>query len=348
VKLQTKLRTVAVGVLLMLTGCWADIEASQSADSTPVTGGGQTDPAADAPRDPGTVTLHRLNRTEYNNTIRDLLDTELRPADDFPADDTGYGFDNIADVLTVSPLHLELYERAAQQLVERIFPTELRLLHFEAEDATATAGGSYRDMGWNIWSNGAVSEIVEVEVAGTYLFRARVMGQQAGPDPVHMTFTANGVVFGDFEIEGSDLQVVEASVELEVDAYELAINFTNDFYEPDAGLDRNLVVDSFQLEGPLGAGDSAERRAVMVCDPETDGPHSCARTVLETFAGRAWRRPVGGAELDGLVALYGLGVDDGALFEEALGFALQAVLVSPTSSSESSSTPSRDRPTPTP
>ena len=54
--------------------------------------------------DPGRVTIRRLNRTEYNNTIRDLVGVEFRPADDFPIDDVGYGFDNIGDVLTVSPV----------------------------------------------------------------------------------------------------------------------------------------------------------------------------------------------------------------------------------------------------
>ncbi len=67
--------------------------------------------------DPGRVTLHRLNRAEYNNTVRDLLGTSLKPADDFPIDDRGFGFDNMADVLTLSPLHLSVYHTAAKALV---------------------------------------------------------------------------------------------------------------------------------------------------------------------------------------------------------------------------------------
>lgn len=67
--------------------------------------------------DPGRVTLHRLNRAEYNNTVRDLLGTNGKPADEFPIDDRGSGFDNIADVLTLSPLHLDLYHKAAEALV---------------------------------------------------------------------------------------------------------------------------------------------------------------------------------------------------------------------------------------
>ncbi|MET0286059.1 MAG: DUF1592 domain-containing protein [Polyangiales bacterium] len=82
-------------------------------------GGSPVDPGSPAARasDPGRVTLHRLNRVEYNNTVRDLLGTSLRPADDFPADDRGSGFDNVADVLSLSPLHLDMYQRSAEQLV---------------------------------------------------------------------------------------------------------------------------------------------------------------------------------------------------------------------------------------
>ena len=59
------------------------------------------------PRDPGRITARRLNRAEYNNTVRDLLGVDLRPGDDFPQDDSGYGFDNIADVLSLSPALME-------------------------------------------------------------------------------------------------------------------------------------------------------------------------------------------------------------------------------------------------
>src|SRR5207237_9543783 len=70
-------------------------------------------------KDPGRVTIRRLNRAEYNNTIRDLVGTDFHPAQDFPADDVGYGFDNIGDVLTVSPLLLEKYLSAAEAILDR-------------------------------------------------------------------------------------------------------------------------------------------------------------------------------------------------------------------------------------
>jgi hypothetical protein len=77
-----------------------------------------------AKRDPGRVTLRRLNRAEYNNTVRDLLGVDFRPADDFPSDDVGYGFDNIGDVLSLSPLLLEKYLAASEQVVEKAFASE--------------------------------------------------------------------------------------------------------------------------------------------------------------------------------------------------------------------------------
>ncbi len=74
--------------------------------------------------DPGRVTIHRLNRTEYNNTIRDLVGVDFKPADDFPADNSGYGFDNISDVLSLPPVLLEKYLTAARNILNDAIPTE--------------------------------------------------------------------------------------------------------------------------------------------------------------------------------------------------------------------------------
>ena len=86
------------------------------------------------PPDPGRVTARRLNRAEYNNTIRDLLGVPLRPADDFPQDDSGYGFDNIADVLSLSPALMDKYLSAAERVARHavfgppvMTPTLIRL-----------------------------------------------------------------------------------------------------------------------------------------------------------------------------------------------------------------------------
>jgi mono/diheme cytochrome c family protein len=74
-------------------------------------------------RDPGRVTIRRLNRVEYNNTIRDLVGIDFHGADDFPSDDVGYGFDNIGDVLSMAPILMEKYLDAAERIVAKAFQT---------------------------------------------------------------------------------------------------------------------------------------------------------------------------------------------------------------------------------
>ncbi|HPM82421.1 MAG TPA: DUF1592 domain-containing protein [Candidatus Anammoximicrobium sp.] len=77
--------------------------------------------ARDAKPDPGRVTMRRLNRTEYRNTIRDLVGVDFDPTEDFPSDDIGHGFDNIGDVLTMSPVLMERYLAAAEAVMQRTF-----------------------------------------------------------------------------------------------------------------------------------------------------------------------------------------------------------------------------------
>ena len=78
--------------------------------------------------EPGRVTIHRLNREEYRNTIRDLMDVDFNTDDEFPPDDSGYGFDNISDVLTISPLLLEKYLQAAEKIVTQAVPTVAKVV----------------------------------------------------------------------------------------------------------------------------------------------------------------------------------------------------------------------------
>jgi hypothetical protein len=74
--------------------------------------------------DPGKVTLRRLNRAEYNATIRDLVGVDFKPAEDFPPDDSGYGFDNIGDVLSLPPILLEKYLAAADKILDQAIVTD--------------------------------------------------------------------------------------------------------------------------------------------------------------------------------------------------------------------------------
>ncbi len=77
--------------------------------------------AREAKPDPGRVTMRRMNRTEYRNTVRDLVGVDFDPTEDFPSDDIGHGFDNIGDVLTMSPVLMERYLAAAEAVMQRAF-----------------------------------------------------------------------------------------------------------------------------------------------------------------------------------------------------------------------------------
>ncbi|MRG98087.1 DUF1592 domain-containing protein [Polyangium spumosum] len=292
---------------------------------------GCSDDAATPGTDPGRVTMHRLNRAEYNNTVRDLLGTTLRPADDFPADDRGYGFDNIADVLSISPLQAELYARAAEDLAREAMhlPSPSTTLRVEAETLTGQVGQASGD-DWNLWSGGELPLTHEFPSTGTYRIAARVWGDQAGPDPVKMNLVVGGAIAGSFDVSATSANavVVEAEASANAGTQVVSVEFTNDYYDPDLGADRNLHVDWIEIEGPLGVvGKNPIRERIVVCDP-TSGA-TCVREILQKFAERAFRRPVGEAEIDKLVGVVALAEAQGQTPSDGIEIALRAILTSP-------------------
>lgn len=296
-----------------------------------------TDTGGEPADDPGRVTLHRLNKVEYNNTVRDLLWTEQTPADDFAADDVSLGFDNIADVLTLSPLQAELYERAAETLIEEAMavailePTTWKR-EAEGMEVTPSLGGANGEF-WNLWSNGDITTNVQVEADGDYLFKVRAYGQQAGPDLPHMVLAMDGATVAEFDVEAINTgpQVYEVEIPVTAGNRIFSVAFTNDFYDPDLMEDRNLLIDWLEVSGPQGlAGDpNAQRERIFVCDPVVDGEETCGRQILATFGRRAYRREVTDGELDRLMALLTEAQAAGGSFDDGLKLALRAILVSP-------------------
>jgi len=285
--------------------------------------------------DPGRVTLHRLNRAELDNTIRDLIGLDLQVARDFPSDDSGYGFDNIADVLAVSPLLVEKYEAAAVTIVDAAMgavAVDAAAQRFEAEAVGGDVGGATGEA-WNLWSSGAVTEIVDLPADGTYAIRARVWADQAGDELAHMTMRLDALEVGAFDVAATAGAPSEHEVEITATAgaHAIAVTFSNDYYDEAAGDDRNLYVDWFEVEGPLDAAPEGGgvRDRIVTCDPVALGEEECARQILGDFARRAWRRPIDGSELDGLVGLLAVAREEGDGFEVGIRLALQAVLLSP-------------------
>src|SRR5206468_3923607 len=142
--------------------------------------------------DPGRVTLHRLNRAEYNNTIRDLVGVNYQPAEDFPADDSGYGFDNIGDVLYLPPVLMEKYLAAAEKILAAAIvtddPAKARIRRFEADNLEGSAPGEAVESGGRRLSReGDIFVNFNFPQDGEYVLRASAYGEQAGPEPPRMT-----------------------------------------------------------------------------------------------------------------------------------------------------------------
>ncbi|HXG64883.1 MAG TPA: DUF1592 domain-containing protein [Blastocatellia bacterium] len=149
--------------------------------------------------DPGRVTARRLNRAEYNNTVRDLLGVDFRPADDFPQDDSGYGFDNIGDVLSLSPVLMEKYLAAAEKIVraavfgpEPLKPTLTRLRpRLQKIIPSVTPLADYDLTGLSLPN--AVHATHRFPVDGEYNIRAFLGGvRPAGSMPLQLALWVDG------------------------------------------------------------------------------------------------------------------------------------------------------------
>ena len=441
-------------------------------------GGEAMAPLPDGCRDPGRVTVRRLNRAEYDNTVRDLLQDETRPARGFPEDDLGYGFDNIGDVLSISALHIENYEATATQLIEAAMPirtgaveqvfeaedlgSDVGALHqlnywnlwsegeitatvnlpadgeyelrvrafgrqagdelpilvmsldgvevqrfdvaatdeepawythrvdttagqhtfsvafindffdpdaedpsrrdrnlyidvlavdgpqgvaggtvehvFEAEEVGSNVGAASGDF-WNLWSNGTIEVDFELPTAGDYEIRVRAFGQRAGPDLPQMAvvFDNQPPTVIDVEAERDSVEWYPVTVTAEPGLHVVQVSFLNDYYMPDApdpaDRDRNLHIDAIIIDGPHGnvvvPEEDAPRSPLFVCEPEGPNDLACAGEVVESFARRAWRRPVTGDEVERLLTLVQLALDEGDALEVGIQLALRAVLLSP-------------------
>lgn len=312
-------------LVLALTGCVGELGDPNGEPSG-------TDPTLPPGADPGRVTMHRLNRAEYNNTVRDLLGTKLHPADDFPADDYGYGFDNVSDVLSISPLQLELYERAAETLAEEamLVPTASQTTKVEAETLKGSIGVATAD-GWNLYSNGEVPFTTALPADGKYTLSARVWADQAGPDPAKAEIIAGGVSLGTFDVKGTKAspQVISIDAQLGGGNKVVSVGFLNDYVDPVTMADRNLYVDWIEIEGPLDTAIANPLRdKILVCDP-VKGGDTCVRTIVQTFAERAWRRPLEATEVDDLLTFVALAKAEKDTVDGGITLAMRAILTSP-------------------
>jgi mono/diheme cytochrome c family protein len=289
-------------------------------------------------RDPGHITIRRLNRIEYNNTIRDLVGVDFDPAEDFPADDVGYGFDNIGDVLSLSPILMERYLAAAEAIVARAVLTEpppppsrrvaSQFLQPRAF-RQARARGLYA-RGDTVYTSHTLTD------TGEYVLRVRGGAVPDGKEPARFALLVDDREVKAFEVKESARQgTYEAHVNLDPGSHRVVVKMLSDFKAPETPPDftsrdrrpPGVFVGAVELEGPLGWLPESHRR-IMAC---TSGksPREQAHEILSRFVCRAYRRPAAPDEIDRLLQLYDASRARGDKFEASIQLALEAGLVSP-------------------
>ena len=291
----------------------------------------------DVKPDPGRVTARRLNRAEYSNTIRDLLGVEFHAEKSFPTDDLGNGFDNIGDVLTVSPVLMEKYLSAAQKISAKALgadplPKKPLQIQFAAKDKKIRRVDA-----------STIEAVGEIPFDGEYDIIFGLPGERA-PDakPVTLGFWVDGkllhsqsaetkpselVYFNPYSEEHMRLFLSEGDHEFR--AGFIGDDFVNGLTPKELyNSKKNKYLDSITFVGPYPAKvERASRKKILICDPETGAP--CVDKIISTLARHAYRRPVTRAEVAALTKFVALAKANGETTEQGIQLAIEAMLVSP-------------------
>jgi hypothetical protein len=303
---------------------------------------------------PGRAPVHRLNRAEYSNAIRDLLAVDVRPGEWLPVDDSGYGFDNIAAVLSTSPALLDRYMSAAHK-VSRLAVGDLTLKPVEEiYDAKRDPLKGSRneqlndDLPFDSRAGMTVGHYFPLDAE--YVFKVRFLGVQAGGEETEIDpFQVRVAVKAGLHTIGVTSPRENLKVESDAPAAERGggaggpgsaaqIPSPVDLRLSGARLKRFDVratkpeVSKLIVGGPYqptGRGDTPSRRTIFVCQPARRAQEAaCARSILTALAHRAFRRPVTSADIEPLYAFYQRGRASGD-FESGIQAAIEAMLVSP-------------------
>jgi hypothetical protein len=298
--------------------------------------------------DPGRVTIRRLNRTEYRNTIRDLLGVDFNVSVEFPADDTGHGFDNIGDVLNISPLLLEKYIAAAKSIVTQVVPQQPRIpmekrysgSAFGKQKAGATSEGplvlSYYK---------AARETLEFETskAGDYQLLLDMTANESYVEDVfdynkcRFTFRLGDKVLHTKELSRQGGRAYHLEFEEALPAGKHEVKVEIEPLTPDQKQVRKLTVRvvAVTVRGPMAKEHwvrpaNHERFFPGEVPADAQARAAYAAKILKPFATLAYRRPVDAATLDRLVRFAeGIASKKGQTFERGISQAMVAILSSP-------------------
>jgi mono/diheme cytochrome c family protein len=321
------------------------------------------DRAALANPTPGTKVLHRLNRAEYANAIRDLLALEVDPSALLPVDDSAYGFDNVADVLGVSPVLVERYLSASHKISAMAVGDPETAPGVEVFRVSPDASQDTHIEGLPIGTMGGIRATFTLAAAGDYLIGVKFLrefgndvrgledehtleysvdGERVGMVPV-----GGDKDFGDNRPQAADEIDKRTQLRLSLSAGPHVI--TAAFLERTSIRPTRLQlpvrsaadsryrfgyphVERLTVSGPFSTtalGDTPSRSRVFVCRPMANADEvPCARRILTTLARRAYRGDVTETDTDSLLDAYAVGRARGS-FDKGIQLGLQRILASP-------------------
>jgi hypothetical protein len=258
--------------------------------------------------DPGHVTVRRLNRTEYNNTVRDLLAVDFNPTENFPADDIGHGFDNIGDVLSISPVHLERYLDAAEGLAKRsVYITLPKPSTRTTYSIFLEPGGYGSENGTRPVTNRESQLFVthKIGIAGEYVFRVRAASTNANEaEPVQMTLLLDDKELTSVAVTNKVGKWKEFEVKLDVPAGEhvFRARFANAQKE---SVNRMLYINEFKVVGPADTRSEFMKRVDAIATSKPNAER--VQPVTEWFLSKAFRRPPTKEEVARYVKVFAAG-----------------------------------------
>jgi hypothetical protein len=311
-----------------------------------------------AKANPGTKVLHRLNRAEYANAIRDLLDVEIDPATLLPPDDSSRGFDNVAGSLGLSPTLLESYANAAGKVARMAVgywktPTERTYI------APSDTSQEYHLEGLPFGTRGGMVVTHVFPADGEYKFSLKefVLGPYIGDEQLELDidgervqlFDWNNLKGGNPGADGDTGGGLEITVPVKAGTHKVGVTFLATNYRPSLDLAKHYArstlensriagftnypeVGLLKIQGPFAAQrptNSRSMRKVFACHPASAAQEEpCARQIVSMLARRAYRRPATPEDLEGLMGFYQDG-RKGATFEDGIEIAIRRILASP-------------------
>ena len=287
--------------------------------------GVRTTLAANTPPNAGRVTLRRLNKTEFNNTVRDLIGVDFKPAEDFPADDVGYGFDNIGDVLSVSPLLLEKYLAATESILEQAI-----IVAQPPKPTRATVAAERLPAALTEGEIGGLASFEE----GDYLVRLSLGSNQSARGSLRAMLRVDGKDVKEFTVKPSAQPTkFEVKMAMKPKTQRLTVAFFNPM-RPAAGAKEQapaLQVQSLEVEGPFNVPPLKypEVHTRLMAHKAGLAPREAAREIVARFAAKAYRRPLRAGEVEKCLAFYDAAEKRGEQFEQGVRAALYRVLMSP-------------------